>query len=391
MVALQLNQQLSKISPSPIRSFNDQISDIDGILRLTIGEPDFKTPDFIKQAAIDAIQHDLNGYTHSRGLIELRQEIAHYLKRHYQLNYNPENEIIVTVGATEALLAALLAILNPGDKVVVPSPNYVIYETHVLLAGATLIRHDVSDTNFKLTPDALRQLVQADNQIKVLLLNHPCNPTGVTYTADELESLATVAREFDLWVVSDEIYSELTYHGSHVSMAKFLPERTILINGTSKSHAMTGWRSCFIAAPAQYTNEIFKVHQASVNTPSTQAQYASIAAYRDGDEAIVQMRQGYDERRQYLMQRFADLGYQTLNPDGAFYLFVKVPDWYQGSEFDFCLDLAKQAKVGIVPGSAFGPAGQGYFRLSYAADLSRLEEAMHRIETFTQYLAKGVQ
>ncbi|MCW6653744.1 aminotransferase class I/II-fold pyridoxal phosphate-dependent enzyme [Aerococcaceae bacterium NML210727] len=384
MTEFVLNQTLLAIQPSPIRSFNDKISGIDGILKLTLGEPDFPTPSFIKEAAVQAINADLNGYTHSRGLIELRQAIARFLQRKYQLNYRPEDEIIVTVGATEALFATFMAILNPGDKVIVPSPNYVIYGTHVKLAGAELVSVDVSDSEFILTGERLVATLAQHPETKVLLLNHPCNPTGATYTREQLEDVLAIAKKHQLIVVSDEIYSELTYGNAHVSVASILPEQTILINGTSKAHAMTGWRSCFIAAPANFTNQIFKVHQAAVNTPTSVSQYASIAAYDQGDDSILAMRDAYRERRDLLISGFQQMGYATSAPQGAFYLFVKVPDWFEGDDFAFCLALAEKAKVGVVPGQAFGEAGRGYFRLSYAASVEQLQEALQRIATFTQ-------
>lgn len=384
MTVFTLNQTLATIKPSPIRSFNDKISNIEGLIKLTLGEPDFPTPDFIKEAAIQAIQADLNGYTHSRGLIELRQAIARFLKRKYDLIYRPEDEIIVTVGATEALFSTFMAILNSGDKVIVPSPNYVIYETHVKLAGAELVPVDVSGSEFLLTASQLETTLRQHPETKVLLLNHPCNPTGVTYSRSQLEELLSVAKKHQLIVVSDEIYSELTYSDAHVSVANILPEQTILINGASKSHAMTGWRSCFIAAPATFTEQIFKVHQATVNTPTSASQYASIAAYDKGDDSIIAMRETYRERRDLLMTGLHTLGYTTSAPKGAFYLFVKVPDWFSGDDFEFCLELAHQAKVGSVPGQAFGDAGRGYFRLSYAASTEQLQEALRRIATYTQ-------
>lgn len=384
MGKFELNKQLATIQPSPIRSFNDQISSIDGILKLTLGEPDFPTPNFIKEAAIKSISQDLNGYTHSRGLLPLREAISRYLKRKYDLHYRAIDEIIVTVGATEALFATFLTLLNPGDKVIVPAPNYVIYGTQITLAHGEMISVDVRSHELKLTPDVLEQTLLAHPETKALLLNHPCNPTGVSYTRDELIAIADVVKRFDIVVVSDEIYSELTYDTQHVSFASLLPEQTILINGLSKSHSMTGWRSCCIAGPAEYINAIFKVHQATINTPSTQSQYASIAAYDEGDDAIDNMKKGYKERRDYLIARFNQLGFKTIHPDGAFYLFVQVPTWFKGNDFDFCIALAHDALVGVVPGSAFGEAGAGYFRLSYAASIDNLIEAMDRIASFAR-------
>lgn len=381
---MKMNQQLKHLQPSPIRSFNEQIAKIEGLIPLTIGEPDFNTPDFIKEAAIKSIKDDLNGYSHSRGMIELRQAIARYVLRKYDLTYAPETEIIITSGPTQALFASFLTILNPGDKVLIASPNYVIYNTQVSLAHGEMVMVDTSDSNFIFTPEKLEQAIIENPETAAILLNHPANPTGGTYTEAELRALVPVIEKYDLWVVSDEIYGELTYDHQHFSMAKLLRDRTILINGLSKSHAMTGWRSGFVAAPEEIASQLFKVHQAMVNTPNTQMQYASIVAYDHGDEAIEEMRQIYKERRDYLMQAFHEIGIETLNPQGAFYLFVKVPTWYSGDDRQFCLDLAHQAKVGVVPGSGFGPAGKDHFRVSYAASLDTLKEAMARISQFVK-------
>lgn len=379
---MQYNLKLDHIKPSPIRAFNDQIADIEGLIKLTIGEPDFSTPDFIKEAAHESIQNDLNGYTHSKGLIALREAVARYTNRKYNLSYDPEQEIIITSGPTQALFSSLIALINPGDQVLVPSPHYVIYSTQIALAGGEFIPVDVSKTDFILTPDLLKASLKAHPKTKILLLNHPSNPTGITYTKAQLESLLPIIKAHDLWIISDEIYSELSYDANHVSMASLAPERTILINGLSKSHSMTGWRSGFIAGPAPIMNQIFKVHQASVNTPNTQMQYASITAYDKGDQASEDMKQIYIQRRDYLVDSFNKMGIQTLPPQGAFYLFIKVPDWYQGDDMAFCLDLAHQAKVGTVPGSGFGEAGRHYFRISYAASMEMLEEAIRRIQAF---------
>lgn len=379
---MRLNQQLDTLHPSPIRAFNEQISQIEALIPLTIGEPDFNTPDFIKNAATEAIMNNLNGYSDSRGMIQLREAIARYLNRKYDLIYQPDSEIIVTAGPTQALYSCFQSLLNIGEKVITPSPNYVIYTTQIQLANATLITVDVSDTEFILTPEKLEHTLIEHPETTVLLMNHPSNPTGVTYTADQLLALIPIIEKYDLWVVSDEIYSELTYEGKHVSLAKLLPDRTLLINGLSKSHAMTGWRSGFVAGPKQVMNQLFKVHQAMVNNPNRQMQYASIAAYDNGDDAIEEMRKIYIERRNFLMAAFKELDVKTLNPQGAFYLFVKVPDWYEGDDVAFCLDLANQAKVGTVPGSGFGEAGKGYFRISYAASMESLQEAMKRIAQY---------
>ena len=381
---MQFNSRLNQIKPSPIRSFNDQISSIEGLLALTIGEPDFHTSEPIKLAAIKAINHNLNGYSHSKGLLELRQAISSFLERKYQLSYNPEDEIIVTAGPTQALFTSFMTILNPGDKVIAASPTYVIYSTQVQLAQASFVPIDVSQTNFRLTPDLLEEALAAHPETKAILLNHPSNPTGVTYTREELEALVPIIKKHQLWVVSDEIYSELTYDHQHTSFASLLREQTILINGLSKSHAMTGWRSGFLAAPRNVMTQLFKVSQATINNPNRQMQYASIEAYLNGDDFTDKMKEEYKSRRDFLVKAFNQMGITSIYPQGAFYLFVKVPEWFNGSDFDFCLKLAQEARVGTVPGSGFGEAGRQYFRISYATRMAVLEEAVRRISTFVK-------
>ncbi len=383
MKKIQLNQRIKDLKPSPIRAFNDRISGIEGLIRLTLGEPDFDTPDFIKEAMITAMKEQGNGYTHSKGLLELRRAIRDFMQRKYDLNYDPETEIIVTHGATEAIFATLTGILNPGDKVLAPSPNYAVYATQVGIAGGEFIPIDVSENEFILTPEQLSESLTEHPETKVLLFNHPSNPTGRSYSEEQLEALADIIRQHDILVMSDEIYAELTYTDRHISLAKFVPDQTIVINGASKSHAMTGWRMGFICGPDWILTEIFKAHQSCVNTPTTQAQYAAIAAYNDGDQAIELMRKEYKKRRDFLVEAFEDLGYQLATPQGAFYLFIQVPDWFKGDDYDFCLALAKEAKVGLIPGQAFGSAGYRYFRLSYAASMENLQTALERIKAFT--------
>ncbi|AXY24593.1 aromatic amino acid aminotransferase [Suicoccus acidiformans] len=384
MYSFNINKQSERISSSPIRRFNDQISHIDDLLKLTLGEPDFNAPLKVRQAAIDAIEAGVTGYTHSRGTIELRQAIQNYLKRHYDLDYRAEDEIIVSVGATGALFAAITAVTNPGDQVIAPAPHYVIYQTQTILAGGEFVSVDVSEDAFILTPERLEETLKANPRAKTLILNHPSNPTGATYTREQLEALVPIIKTHQLTVISDEIYAELTYDSEHVSMAKLLPEQTILINGASKSHAMTGWRMGFIAAPKEILDTIFKIQQATINTPNTLAQAASVVAYNDCDEDILAMRAEYQKRCHYLAAELTRLGYQYVNPQGAFYLFVQVPADFAGNDVDFCLTLAEQAKIGVIPGSSFGQSGAGYFRISYAASMADLEEFIHRLEAFTK-------
>lgn len=383
-----LNQRVVNAKPSPIRAFNDRISGIDGLLKLTLGEPDFKAPDAVHKAAIEAIEKGHDGYTHSRGMIELRQAIAGYLDRRNGLKYDPETEIIASHGGTGALFSTLFALLNEGDKVVVPSPHYAVYQTILSLCGATYVPVDVSADGFILTGDRLEEVIAEEGEIKLVLMNHPSNPTGVTYTEDQLSDLAGVLRKHGILAVSDEIYSELTYGRKHISMGEVLRDQTIVLNGASKSHAMTGWRMGIIAGPEEYISQIFKVQQASINTPNTAAQYGAIAAYADCDEAVDEMKAVYDKRRSYIRDAMREIGFETADPTGAFYLFVKVPDWFDGSDEDFCVSLAEEAKVGVIPGSAFGEAGSGFFRISYAASTEDLEEFVRRVKAFWQAKAK---
>ncbi len=383
MTEFKLKKEVVQASPSPIREFKQQIEDIDGLIDLTLGQPDFSAPQEVHQAAIEAIEANKDGYTASRGLPEALQAISDYLKRHYDLDYQAESEILITNGGTGALFNTIFALLNQGDKVLVPSPHYPVYQNHICFAGGQMITVDVSDDDFILTPQRLEEVLEKEGDIKALLLTYPSNPTGVTYKRDELQALAEVLKGKEIIVVSDEIYSELLYDQEHVSIAEFLPEQTIILNGLSKSHAMTGWRSGMIVGPEAMIDQIFKVNQASVNTVNTITQFASVAAYSQAcDSHIVSMRDQYHQRRDYLMEELSALGFACTKADGAFYLFVKIPEDYTGDDHDFCLALAKEAKIGVIPGSAFGEAGQGYFRISYAAAMDVLQEFIAQLKVF---------
>lgn len=382
MGEFQLNKNLAKASQSPIRAFDDQISNIPDLIRLTIGEPDFDTPDFIKEAAIQAIQATDNGYSHSRGLIALRKAIQSFLKRHFGLDYSIDQEIIVTNGATEGIFACLMACLNPGDQVLVPSPYYGAYKTQISVVGGELIPIDLSKQSMKLTPDLLESAVKTHPKARLLIFNHPVNPTGQAYSVQEVQALAQVIKTHQLLVIADEIYSFLNFDQDPVSLAQFIPNQTLLVNGASKSHSMTGWRMGFVCGPQALIQEVFKVHQACVTAASTQSQYAALAAYTQGDQVIASMRQSYQTRRDYLVAALTEAGYEVSSPRGAFYLFIKVPASYQGDDYQFCLDLAHQAGVGLIPGSCFGQAGKGYCRLSYAASMDLLQQAVQRMTAF---------
>lgn len=388
MVRNDFNHRLKKVTESPIRAFDNSISHIEGLVKFTLGEPDFNTPEFIRQAAIDGIQHRPNGYTLSQGMLEVRQAAHSFLLRHYELDYDAE-DIIISIGATGGLFSAFYTLLNPGDKVLIPTPHYSGHIIQVHLAGGIPILVDVTSDGFVLTPEAIDRAMQEHPDAKVIALNYPSNPTGKSYRASELEALAETIRRHDLWVVSDEIYSELTYDYKPTSIAKFLPERTILINGLSKSHAMTGWRIGLVAGPTDVMSQLFIVHQGAVNAASTQSQYAALAALAvDGDESIEIMKGEYMKRRDYLVQALSNLGYTMPVPDGAFYLFVRIPDWFPGDDMDFCLKLAHEAKIGVTPGQSFGEAGKGYFRISYASSQADLEFLIRTLSDFAKKYKK---
>lgn len=377
------NQQLSRITPSPIRAFDEKCSRIEGIIKLTLGEPDFNTPEHVKAAGIQAIKNNYSHYTPNAGELELRQRVSEFFQEKYNVTYQAEDEIIVTVGATEAYSASLLAILNPGDKVLIPTPTFPGYEPVVTLAGAEAVHIDTSSNGFVLSPEMIRQAMLTHGQaVKAIILNYPSNPTGVTYNRQEVEAIANCLKEFNIFVISDEIYSELTYEGQHVSISEFIPERTILVSGLSKSHAMTGWRIGFILAPANIAREISKSHQFMVTASTSIAQHAAINAVTEGKNDGQIMKVAYQERRDFICGMLAKLDMEVARPSGAFYVFAKIPDRFEENSFAFCEELAVTEKLAIVPGSAFGPGGEGYVRISYAASLATLEEAMARLTRF---------
>lgn len=377
------NQQLGKISPSPIRAFDERCSKIPGMLKLTLGEPDFNTPEHVKAAGIKGIEENQSHYTVNAGNLPLREAVSVFFKEKYNLNYQAESEILVTVGATEAYAASLLAILNPGDKVLIPSPAFPGYQPVVTMAGAEVIHLDTSVNDFILAPTLIEAaMAEHGDGVKAIILNYPSNPTGVTYSRSDVEKIATTLKKYNIFVISDEIYSELTYGEPHVSIAEYLPEQTILISGLSKSHAMTGWRIGFVLAPAVITQEISKPHQFLVTASTSISQAAALAAMTSGKNDGQLMKKHYQERRDYLCKKMRDLGFEVAEPTGAFYVFAKIPKGYQQNSLAFCEDLATKKLLALVPGSAFGPGGEGYVRVSYAADMATLIEAMSRLEAY---------
>ena len=380
----RFNKQLDKIQVSLIRQFDQAISEIPGVLRLTLGEPDFTTPDHVKKAAKRAIDQDQSYYTGMSGLLTLRQAASDFVKDKYQLDYNPENEILVTIGATEALSATLTAILEEGDKVLLPAPAYPGYEPIVNLVGAEIVEIDTTENGFVLTPEMLEKaILEQGDKLKAVILNYPANPTGITYSREQLEALAAVLRKYEIFVVCDEVYSELTYTGeNHVSLGTMLRDQAIIINGLSKSHAMTGWRLGFIFAPANFTAQLIKSHQYLVTAANTMAQHAAVEALIAGKNDAEPMKKEYIQRRDYIIEKMTKLGFEIIKPDGAFYIFAKIPAGYNQDSFAFLKDFAQKKAVAFIPGAAFGQYGEGYVRLSYAASMGTIREAMKRLEEY---------
>ena len=380
----RFNKQLDKIQVSLIRQFDQAISEIPGVLRLTLGEPDFTTPDHVKEAAKRAIDQNQSYYTGMSGLLTLRQAASDFVKEKYQLDYAPENEILVTIGATEALSATLTAILEEGDKVLLPAPAYPGYEPIVNLVGAEIVEIDTTENGFVLTPEMLEAaILEQGDKLKAVILNYPANPTGITYSREQLEALAAVLRKYEIFVVCDEVYSELTYTSqAHVSLGTMLRDQAIIINGLSKSHAMTGWRLGLIFAPATFTAQLIKSHQYLVTAANTMAQHAAVEALTAGKNDAEPMKKEYLQRRDYIIEKMTALGFEIIKPDGAFYIFAKIPAGYNQDSFAFLKDFAQKKAVAFIPGAAFGRYGEGYVRLSYAASMETIKEAMKRLEEY---------
>lgn len=379
----KMNKRVTQLKPSSILEFNKKISGIEGIIKLTLGEPDFNTPDHIKQAAIDAIEDNDSHYTNSHGIIELREAAANYLNTKYDLNYDAESEVLITAGATGSIYSSLTAILNPGDSVIIPTPIFPFYIPITQLNGATPIFVDTSDNGFILSPEKLAAAIEENKDtVKAVILNYPTNPTGVTYGRDDLEKIADVLRGKDIFLISDEIYSELTYEKKHVSMGTILPEQTLVINGVSKSHAMTGWRIGVVCGPADIISEIGKVSEFTVTSETTNAQRAAAEAFKNGMDDAAPMKAEYEKRRDIVTQGLSEAGFECPNPKGAFYIFAKIPAGMTQNSVDFCYELAENAKVALIPGASFGPGGEGYVRISYAASETDLKEAVKRIKEY---------
>lgn len=383
----KFNPNLDKIEISLIRQFDQQVSSIPDIIKLTLGEPDFYTPEHVKQAGIAAIENNQSHYTGMAGLLELRQAASEFMNKKYGLSYAAEDEILVTVGVTEAISSVLLSILVAGDEVLIPAPAYPGYEPLITLAGGSLVEIDTRANDFVLTPEMLEQaIVEREGKVKAVILNYPANPTGVTYNRGQIKALAEVLKKHEVFVIADEVYSELNYTDQpHVSIAEYAPEQTIVLNGLSKSHAMTGWRIGLIFAARELVAQIIKTHQYLVTSASTQSQFAAIEALKNGADDALPMKKEYFKRRDYIIEKMSDLGFKIIEPDGAFYIFAKIPADLEQDSFKFAVDFAKENAVAIIPGIAFGQYGEGFVRLSYAASMDMIEQAMARL---TDYVTK---
>ena len=383
----KFNPNLDKIEISLIRQFDQQVSSIPDIIKLTLGEPDFYTLEHVKQAGIAAIENNQSHYTGMAGLLELRQAASEFLLKKYGLSYVAEDEILVTVGVTEAISSVLLSILVAGDEVLIPAPAYPGYEPLITLAGGSLVEIDTRANDFVLTPEMLDQaIIEREGKVKAVILNYPANPTGVTYNREQIKALAEVLKKHEVFVIADEVYSELNYTDQpHVSIAEYAPEQTIVLNGLSKSHAMTGWRIGLIFAARELVAQIIKTHQYLVTSASTQSQFAAIEALKNGADDALPMKKEYLKRRDYIIEKMSALGFKIIEPDGAFYIFAKIPADLEQDSFKFAVDFAKENAVAIIPGIAFGQYGEGFVRLSYAASMDVIEQAMARL---TDYVTK---
>ena len=376
------------IKPSGIRKFFDLVSSNPQAISLTVGEPDFVTPWHIRMAGIESLEKGKTYYTANAGLAELRQEIARYLDRRFQVKYDPQKEIIVTVGGSEAIDISFRALLEPGDEVIIPMPAFVCYEPLARMAGGVpVIIETKEENNFKLTAEELRGALTP--KTKLLVLPYPNNPTGAIMTKEDLVALEEVLHDTNVLILSDEIYAELTYGREHCSCAAVpgLTERTILASGFSKAYAMTGWRMGYLCAPAPLAAQMLKLHQFGIMSAPTTAQFAAIEAMRNGDEDVTMMRSEYNRRRRYLTSGLRALGMPCFEPEGAFYVFPNISGFGLTSE-QFCERLLKEFDVAIVPGGAFGACGEGFARISYAYSVEHISKALDRMEAFVKTLRK---
>ena len=377
-----LSKKIVQVKPSGIRKFFDLVSEMDDVISLGVGEPDFDTPWHIRDEGIYSLEKGKTFYTSNSGLRELKSEIAKYIKRSQNIDYDPAHEIMVTVGGSEAIDVALRAMIDEGDEVLIPQPSYVSYEPCAFLAGAKPVIIDLKAENeFKLTAKEIEDA--CTDKTKILILPFPNNPTGSIMEKEELEKIAKVIIEKDLYVLSDEIYAELTYKGKHVSITAIdgMKERTVLINGFSKSYAMTGWRLGYACAPQKILEQMLKIHQYAIMCAPTTSQYAAVEALKNGDKDVEEMRRSYNHRRRFLMNAFREMGLECFEPFGAFYVFPCIKEFGMTSE-EFATKFLMEEKVATVPGTAFGDSGEGFLRISYAYSLETLKTAMQKLNKF---------
>ena len=384
-----LSDKVIKMKPSGIRKFFDIVSEMPDAISLGVGEPDFDTPWNIREEGIYSLEKGRTFYTSNAGLLELREAICEYNERRFQLMYDPKNEVMLTVGGSEGIDVALRAMLNPGDEVIIPEPCYVSYLPCVQLADGVPVTISLKNENqFRLTKEELEAAIT--DKTKILVMAFPNNPTGAIMTREDLEAIAEVIIKHDLYVISDEIYAELTYSGNHVSIASLpgMRERTIVIGGFSKAFAMTGWRLGYAMGPAMIMEQMIKIHQFAIMCAPTTSQYAAIVAMRDCDKDVVHMREAYDQRRRYMLNAFKEMGLPCFEPKGAFYLFPDIREFGIPSE-EFATGLLKAKKLAVVPGDAFGDCGEGFLRISYAYSLEELKTAVGRLAEFVEELRAG--
>ena len=380
-----LNKSVSEIKPSGIRKFFDIAEQMDDVISLGVGEPDFPTPWHIRSEGIRSLEKGKTRYTSNHGLLLMRQEIARFMERKYSVSYHPENEILVTVGGSEAIDGAIRAIVEPGDEVIIPQPSYVCYEPITVLAGGVpVIIETKSENEFKITPEELKAVITS--KTKALILPYPCNPTGAVMRKNDLEAIAEVLKDTNIVVISDEIYAELTFGGEKhtcFSSIEGMKERTIIVNGFSKAYSMTGWRMGFACGPAEILNQITKIHQFAIMCAPTTSQYAAIEALKNGDDDIARMVEEYDMRRRIIVDGFNRIGLTCREPLGAFYAFPCISSTGMSSD-EFCEKLLYSKKVAIVPGTAFGRGGEGFVRASYCYSVDHIKTAIERIGEFLE-------
>ncbi len=376
-----------KLTPSKIRKFFDLANEMEDVISLSVGQPDFKTPRNIREAGIQSLEEGKTWYTANAGMAELRDEICIYLKRRFGLQYNRE-EVIVTVGGSEGIDIALRAFLNPGDEIIIPEPCYVSYAPIAELIGAKVVPLETkAEDNFKVTPKLLKEAIT--DKTKMLILAYPNNPTGAIMSKEDLQAIADILLETNIVVLSDEIYAELTYGKKHFSIANIegMRERTIIVNGFSKAYSMTGWRMGYVCAPVEITEQLYKIHQYAIMCAPSTSQYAAVEALRNSDIDIEEMKEEYDMRRRVIVKGFRDLGCPCFEPEGAFYIFPQISQFGMSSN-DFCEKLLYDERVAVIPGNAFGDCGEGFIRVSYCYSIKHIKTALQRIAKFVDGLEK---